>query len=314
MTDFLTRLIGRSSWSLPLAEPVMDPLFSPRHEAHHLLEIDPSETERVVPSSSSAGSMTDGMGFRARGTSSLTDNDGVREGKLHQIAHSWSGAKPIGNARSSVPAIPQTGERVHSPPLPFAPAASENNLPEQGGKISKEHLDDTPPGRLEGKPSETERAHISARMKGLENSPAYGIDNSQSQIEPVDSRSVPITVAASRNLMAENWHEPILKIARDAEDGRGSEVLTAQPIERSASRSRSRISDWERPGQKFGDEKKRTGPSANISEQPQLVRVTIGRIDVRAVTRQQPAKPTPPAPDRVPSLEEYMRKRNGGIR
>jgi hypothetical protein len=155
-----------------------------------------------------------------------------------------------------------------------------------------------------------------SRERKESRSPAHGIDLSQSQRGPVDRGSVPITFAASRNLMAENWHDPILKIAGEAEDRSGSKVLTAQPIERSASRSRSRISGWERQGPRMGDETKRAGPPVKIIEEPQSIRVTIGRIDVRAVTRQQPAnpKPTPPAPDRVPSLEEYMRKRNGGIR
>ncbi len=336
MTDFLARLIGRSSWSLPLAEPVIDPLYSPRHEALPTLEINRSGTEGVVQSTSIAGSMIDGMGFRAKGTSSLMDNGWAQEGKRDQIALSGSGANPIGDTRCLFPVIPQTGERDQSPPQTFAPLASENNSPKKGEEISKEPGDGTPPERFDGKPSEPGRAHISARMKGPENSPdqkmspgaqaskernegrspAHVIDLSQSQRGPVERGSVPITFAASRNPMTENWHDPTLKIAREAEDRSGSEVLTAQPVDRSASRSRSRISGWERPGPRIGDETKRAGPPVKIIEEPQSIRVTIGRIDVRAVTRQQPAnpKPTPPAPDRVPSLEEYMRKRNGVIR
>ena len=336
VTDFLARLIGRSSWSLPLAEPVIDPLYSPRHEALPTLEINRSGTEGVVQSSSIADSMTDGMGFRAKGTSSLMDNGWAQEGKRDQIALSGSGANPIGDTRCLFPVIPQTGERDQSPPQTFAPLASENNSPKKGEEISKEPGDGTPPERFDGKPSEPGRAHISSRMKGPENSPdqkrsqkaqayreekesrspAYSIDLSQSQRGPVERGSVPITFAASRNPMTENWHDPTLKIAREAEDRSGSEVLTAQPVDRSASRSRSRISGWERPGPRIGDETKRAGPPVKIIEEPQSIRVTIGRIDVRAVTRQQPAnpKPTPPAPDRVPSLEEYMRKRNGVIR
>lgn len=336
VTDFLARLIGRSSWSLPLAEPVIDPLYSPRHEALPTLEINRSGTEGVVQSKSIADSMTDGMRSRARGISSLMDNGWAQEGNGHHIAQSGSGANPIGDTRCLFPVIPQTGERDQSPPQPFAPLASENNSPKKGEEISKEPQGDTPPEKLDGKPSQAGRSHIFSWMKGPENSPdqklspgaqalkernegrspANGIDLFQSQRGPVDRGSVPITFAASRNLMAENWHDPILKIAREAEDRSGSKVLTAQPVERSASRSRSRISGWERPGPRIGDETKRNGPPVKIIEEPQSIRVTIGRIDVRAVTRQQPANPNPkpPAPNRVPSLEEYMRKRNGGIR
>lgn len=322
---------------MPLAEPVIDPLYSPRHEAFPPLEINRYTTERVAKSTSLASSMTDGMEYRARETSPLMDNDGIPESRSNRITGSGPKAKPNGDRAISIPDITQTENRVQSHPQPFARTASESYPPEWGGRISKEPQGDTPPGGFKGKSYESGRIHISARMKRLENSPdqkmsleaqesrekndnrspSHGIERSKSERGPVDSGSVPITSAASRSLMAEEWQEAVLQsTVMESKDRRGPEALTAQPIERSTSRFLSRISDWERPGPRIGDETRRTGTPAKIIEQPQSIRVTIGRIDVRAVTRQQPAnpKPTPPAADRVPSLEEYMRKRNGGNR
>ncbi|NPD27114.1 hypothetical protein [Corallococcus exiguus] len=45
-----------------------------------------------------------------------------------------------------------------------------------------------------------------------------------------------------------------------------------------------------------------------------VIQVTIGRIDVRAVTPPAPARSTPARPSPGPSLDEYLARRNGGGR
>ncbi|TQF08880.1 hypothetical protein FJV41_47570 [Myxococcus llanfairpwllgwyngyllgogerychwyrndrobwllllantysiliogogogochensis] len=56
--------------------------------------------------------------------------------------------------------------------------------------------------------------------------------------------------------------------------------------------------------------------SRNTSQAPAepVIQVTIGRIEVRAVTPAAPARSAPTRPSPSPSLEEYLARRNGGGR
>jgi hypothetical protein len=45
-----------------------------------------------------------------------------------------------------------------------------------------------------------------------------------------------------------------------------------------------------------------------------VIQVTIGRIEVRAVTPPAPARSAPARPSPAPSLDEYLKRRNGGER
>ena len=346
MTDFLTRLIGRSSWSLPLAEPVIGPLYSPGHETIHSPAASPFERESVGELNWSS------------------------DGRLHHmLARSGLKTNQTGDTEISIPAIPQTGDRRQSHPVPFAPITKVELLDGPGSalissrmarmagpedspdldlsgedeRISKDHLGDAPPGRLKGHLSDRPgRAHVSARKKGPEswldinqinqiaeapasreriarNSPEQNIAFLLSHRTPVNGnlRSVPMTLAATPVPEVEDRTESILRTEMmQTEERIGPPLLTAQNKEKSASSSRPQISGWDRWGPRIGEEKRRNSPPKMSSEPPQSIRVTIGRIDVRAVSQQPPARPKPaqPAPDRVPSLEEYMRKRNGGIR
>lgn len=317
VTDFLTRLIGRSSWSLPLAEPVIGPLYSPGHETIRSPAASPFERESVGELNWSS------------------------DGRLHHmLARSGLKTNQTGDTEISIPAIPQTGDRRQSHPKPIPPTSSEAKLPGEDGRTSTDHLGDAPPGRLNEEFSDRPgRAHVSARTKASETSPdinqtaeapasrerikdrspAIEIDLPQSQRAPVNGniRSVPMTLAASPDPKVQDRTDSILRTAmKETEERNGPPLLTAQFAGKPASRSRPQISGWERPGSRIGDEIRRNSPPEMSSEPPQSIRVTIGRIDVRAVSQQSPARPKPaqPAPDRVPSLEEYMRKRNGGIR
>jgi hypothetical protein len=64
------------------------------------------------------------------------------------------------------------------------------------------------------------------------------------------------------------------------------------------------------------DDQRRSPTEAKAAEQPApTIRVTIGRVDVRAVhapERPQPQRPRPPAPHLT--LEDYLRDRNAGRR
>ncbi|QSQ27593.1 hypothetical protein JY651_22935 [Pyxidicoccus parkwayensis] len=55
-------------------------------------------------------------------------------------------------------------------------------------------------------------------------------------------------------------------------------------------------------------------PTAPESAPTQVVQVTIGRIEVRAATPPAPARPAPARQSSALSLDEYLRRRNGGGR
>jgi hypothetical protein len=63
-------------------------------------------------------------------------------------------------------------------------------------------------------------------------------------------------------------------------------------------------------------EAEKKSPAAQPAENsgPPVIRVTIGRVEVRAVTTGAPptAAPRPERPAASPSLEEYLKGRNGG--
>ncbi|WP_199746994.1 hypothetical protein, partial [Corallococcus sp. AB049A] len=56
------------------------------------------------------------------------------------------------------------------------------------------------------------------------------------------------------------------------------------------------------------------GVQALESAPAPVVQVTIGRIEVRAVTPPAPARPAPARTSPSLSLDEYLRRRNGGGR
>ncbi len=308
MSDFLTRLAGRALGLAPLVQPVTTPRYAPERDT-------PFGEESEVPGRSGPRSPAPPSSSPTTRASLVRDDHHVEASRPEREPDTpaTGGAPEEGDTASDSGATGSRDGRGSEQPLMGAAAEGPRPSPTDGP--------DPAPGRppARPRPPSTREGHGAPPVPGIR--PAAtpptpsAPESSREQVKPGEAPSAAIR------------HEPEVRregsrsVTRVAYDGRG---LSNGAEKRG--RSMERPSDAYAANERAGAPPIRgrreqpesvshaAGESTSVSTRTEesTIRVSIGRIDVRAVSppASPPRRTKQPAPKM--SLDDYLRARSGG--
>jgi hypothetical protein len=316
MSDFLTRLAGRALGLVPLVQPVTTPRYAPDPDTSFEQESEiPGRPGTRSSASPTSGATTRGSLVRDQDAHHVEAPRPEREADAPA-----TGGGPEASDTAVDLGMTELHERRGSErPLTRTPAEEPQPSP-----TDMSHPPGTP-DQTSGRSRSTAESSPPATREGHEAPPESGVrpaaalptplapEASRQQARPAEAPPVPIGHEVRR--------EGSRSVDRIAHDGRqlsrGAENR-GLPVERSSDayaaigRTGAPLttrSHHERPEPASQSARESTGASTRTEP---TIRVSIGRIDVRAVSppASPPRRTKQPAPKM--SLDDYLRARNGG--
>ena len=282
MNDFLTNLAARSLHANPIVQPRLSARFEP-------------QTSADLPAASPA------FGGEVE---SLMDSSAVA------TAPSTSAAQPTPAA--SLLRTPTETNRGHlDPPLSPTighshepPARDESSAPASAAALRETHR--APPSPIVLRETRVLRE-------------THDVRASDQIVLPVAARELLVQPPSALSLSV----RPAAADAFDWQSSHHAPTAEEQPSANKPSRGQSEASSQSSPeprGTIVAQPRVTPAPApSNKSEHreippesPPMIHVTIGRIEVRAVASSEPVKPRVAAKSHSPSLDDYLRERNGG--
>ena len=294
MSDYLSRLVVRSLNQTEVLKPRLASFFEPSVQGEPVFG-DESGSERMDVSSTSDETVHDNL-------QSVWRSDQTPQLKPAAL-------QPAGSGSQQTPGQPRLGmTQQASSSSPSSPSSVSPEVTTQSsGKTPQQKLSQDLPAPSGGDETyvaspgaAAERSRSSAHEPAIqpitiESSPPTSPEATaqQSVVRMVQQESDPEMLTPSSPIDGETYHlPPRVTAERNRESTREPAI---QPIS---------IEQIVPPAE--------TRPRASEPTEPAIIRVTIGRIEVRATT-----PPLPPAPRTRPggpalTLDDYLKQRNGG--
>jgi hypothetical protein len=303
MTDFLTRLAERTLGLTPRVQPLLASRYAPGPAVPDFPDTF-SEEQALAPTRPADPTRAPTPRSRADALSTLESVSprGVPE------THATSGATEAA-ATTSLNSQQTAGLDAQEPVPPRAVSKTHNSARTTGLAVSSAESDASPSAESwRGRPSQPVRAPSPASPdRRGETASAHPLlapaaPNAMVQANP-SARHHEEPHAAPRLL------SPVPQVHGEATNG-GKGVFDRPVVERAARRA-----DVVRPQLASIAGHAEPNPSANESGPP-VIRVSIGRIEVRAILPPTPTaeRPAPTRASPVLSLDQYLKQRNEGQR
>lgn len=294
MSDYLSHLVARSLDRTEVIKPRLASFFEPSVQGEPVFG-DESGSERM-----DASYAPDETGYDNLQSAWLSDQTPQLKSDALQPARSGS---------QQTPGQPRSGMTRQA-----LPASSSSSVPPE---VTAQSLKKTPqqkPSQDLPAPSGGDEPYVASPGAAAERSRASAHEPAIQSI-PIESspptlQEVTAQPSAVRMVQQESDHEMLTPLAPPS-PGDGE---TYQPHRVTAERNRE--STREPAIQPITIEQivlpDKTQPRASEPAEPAAIRVTIGRVEVRATTPPQPPAPRTRPPGPALTLDDYLKKRNGG--
>jgi hypothetical protein len=303
MPDFFTRLAGRTLEALPVVRPAINSMYAPDSaRTDENVQTDPDSLFSSRPAEPPSFSVAQET---MPSVSSIVPTHATPS--LPQIPQAPRGTTEQKRAQPLIGESPNTNSvfRHVETPTDFSSnedrAANNNRTSATGHRVAS-HAEDAPAATTNIDAASSDEQHLAGEQGSTEN---RGIENSDGQRLPEASAQKRLTSLPRLVVKPENVR------VQTSVEGSG-EQPSSRPAQSPSMRSRD--------GAAAGRATPTTDAgvaSSQSEESPQTIRVSIGRIEVRALM----TTPTPTAPRRIApqpqsssSLEEYLRSRHGGTK
>lgn len=314
MSDYLSRLVDRSLDRTEVIKPRLASFFEPSVQGEPVFG-EESGSERLVVSSTSDETVQDNLQSAWRSDQTPQQTLQLKSAALQPA---WSGSQ-------QTPCQPRLGMTRQASSL--SPSAASSVLPEVTAQSSGVFVPSntaSPAARSSGgkTPQQKSSQDLPAPSDGDETyvaSPGAAAERSRASahepaIQPITIESSPPTSpevtaqqSAVRMVQQESDHEMLTPPSSGDGETYQSPRVTAE---------RNRESTREPAIQPISIEQivppANTQPRASEPAEPAVIRVTIGRIEVRATTPPLPPAPRTRPPGPALTLDDYLKQRNGG--
>lgn len=281
MSDYLSRLVERNLNRTEVIKPRLASFFEPSVQSEPVFGVE-SGSERLDASSTSDETVYDDL-------QSVWLSDQTPQLKSAAL-------QPAGSGSQQTPGQPRSGitQQAPSSVSPEVTAPSLEKTPQQKSSQDLPALSGGDETYVVSPGTAAERSRSSAHEPAIESSPQTSpeVTAQQSVVRMVQQGSDHEMLTPPSPIDSEIYQPPRVTAERNRESTREPAI---QPIT---------IEQIVPPT--------KTQPRASEPAEPAAIRVTIGRIEVRATTPPLPAAPRTRPPGPALTLDDYLKQRNGG--